>query len=167
MRFNFVDILVAAYLIYGTMRGRIRGFSRELPRAVSVTLAFTTGFGLYRSSERLISGLGHLAGQTSGAVGFVTVVVGAFFLMRQFRGRIRDWAAKRYPDENFQRRAGAAAGFIRTVTISAFVFVLISFLPINLLRRPFTEGSLFGRVVVRVVRPVYELSHRRHSTTSK
>jgi uncharacterized membrane protein required for colicin V production len=167
MRVNFADMLVVAYLIYGTIRGRMRGFSRELPKVVSVTLAFTTGFGLFRSSERLISGLAHAAGQTSGGVGFVTVVVGAFFLMRQFGGRIRDWAAKRYPDENFQRRAGTVAGFIRTMTISAFVFVFISFLPIDLVRQPFTEGSLFGRVVVKLVRPVYDLSHGRHTTTPK
>ena len=163
MRFNFADILVVAYLVYGTIRGRIRGLSRELPRVVSVTLAFTTGFGLYRTSERLIAGLAHVTGQASGAVSFVAVAVGAFFLMRQFRGRIGDWAAKRYADERRQRRAGAAAGFIRTATISAFVFVFISFLPIDLVRRPFTEGSLFGRVVVKLVRPVYALSHGRHS----
>ena len=94
MRVNFADMLVVAYLIYGTIRGRMRGLSRELPKVVSVTSAFTTGFGLYRASERLISELAHVAGQTSGAVGFVTVVVGAFFLMRQFRGRIRDWASE-------------------------------------------------------------------------
>lgn len=165
MSFNFADILVAAYLIYGTFLGRARGLSRELPRVVSVTLAFTTGFGLYRASERLISGLAHMAGQTSGAVSFVAMAIGAFFLMRQFRERIRDWTAKRYPDENLQRRAGAVAGFIRTATMSAFVFVFISFLPIDFLKRPFTEGSLFGRVVVRLVRPMYELSHGWHSTT--
>jgi uncharacterized membrane protein required for colicin V production len=165
MRVNFADLLVVAYLIYGTIRGRIRGFSRELPKVVSVTLAFTTGFGLYRASERLISGLAHAAGHASGGVGFVTVVVGAFFLMRQFSGRIRDWAAKRFTDETFQRRAGAIAGFIRTATISAFVFVFISFLPIDLLRQPFTKGSLFGRVVVKLVRPLYDLSHGRHPAT--
>ena len=165
MKFNLADMLVVAYLIYGTMRGRARGLSRELPKAVGVTLAFTTGFGLYRVSEKLVAGLAQMAGQASGPVSFVTVVVGAFFLMRQFRGRIRDWAAKRYPDENLQRRAGAVAGLIRTVTVSAFIFVFISFLPIDLLRRPFTEGSLFGRVVVKLVRPVYDLSHGRHATS--
>ena len=165
MTVNLADILVVAYLIYGTIRGRLRGLTRELPKVVSATLALTTGFGLYRASERLISRLGHLAGQSSGAVGFVTVTAGAFFLVHQFRSRIRDWAAKRYADETLQRRAGAAAGFIRTTAMSALVFVFISFLPIDWVRRPFTEGSLFGRVVVKVVRPVYDLSHGRHPAT--
>jgi uncharacterized membrane protein required for colicin V production len=160
MRFSLADILVAGYLIYGTIRGRARGFSRELPKVVSVVLAFTTGFGLYRLSERVMAGLAQMAGQTSGAVSFVAVAIGAFFLMRQFRGRIRDWMAKRYPDENLQRRAGAVTGFIRTATVSAFVFAFISFLPVGFIKRPFTEGSLFGRTVVRLVRPVYERSHK-------
>jgi len=164
--FNFADILVVAYLIYGTLRGRARGLSRELPKVISVTLAFTTGFGLYRSSERLLSGLAHMARQASGPVSFVLMAVGGYFVMRHLRGRIHDWAARRYSDENLQRKAGAAAGFIRTATLSAFVFVFISFLPIDFLKRPFTDGSLFGRVVVKGVRPMYELSHGRHSTTS-
>lgn len=160
MRFNLPDILVVAYVIYGMLRGRARGFSRELPKVVSVTLAFTTGFGLYRLSERLMAGLAQMAGQKSGPVSFIVVAIGSFFLLRQFRGRIRDWAAKHYPDENLQKRAGAAAGAVRTVMVSAFVFVFISFMPIGFLREPFTEGSLFGRTVVKLVRPVYEHSHK-------
>jgi uncharacterized membrane protein required for colicin V production len=164
--FNFADILVIAYLIYGTLRGRVRGLSRELPKVISITLAFTTGFGLYRSSERLLSGLAHMAGQASGPVSFLSMAIGGYFVMRHLRGRIHDWAAKRYSDENLQRKAGAAAGLIRTAALSAFVFVFISFLPMGFLKRPFTEGSLFGRVVVKLVRPMYELSHGHHSRTS-
>jgi hypothetical protein len=137
--------------------------SRELPRVISVTSAFTLGFGLYRISERLLGELAHLAGQASGPVTFVGTAVGGFFVMRQFRGRIRDWADQRWTDPNLQRKAGAVAGLIRTATISAFVFVFISFLP-GFVKRPFTEDSFFGRVVVKIVRPLYEFSHGHHST---
>jgi len=100
-----------------------------------------------------------------GAGTFGIVVIGALFLKRQFRGQIRDWATERYTDENLQKKAGAAAGFIRTATISAFIFIFASFAPMDLVRRPFTEGSLFGRTIVKVVRPLYELSHSHHAAT--
>jgi uncharacterized membrane protein required for colicin V production len=159
MKINVIDLLVLFYLAYGANRGRRRGFARELPRAFGSTLAFVSGFGVYRWAGKLLSEASHLAGQTTSGLTFLGIVIGAIMLVRHFRTRIRTWAEAKYPDEGFQKRAGTVAGLIRTLMLSSTVILFISIAPLGFLRKPFTEGSLVGRTLNRWVRPVYETSH--------
>lgn len=156
---NVIDLLVPAYVVYGAIKGRQRGFSRELPKAFGSTLAFVSGFGIYRWTGKLLSEASHLTGQTSGGLTFLAVVIGAITLVRHFPARIRQWAETKYPDETVQKKAGMVAGLIRTLMLSSTVILFMNLAPVGPLREPFTKGSLIGRTLNRWVLPVYEASH--------
>lgn len=159
-RFNVIDLLVLAYVVYGAIRGRYRGFGRELPKATGAVVAFVTGCGFYRWTDRLLAGVSHMTGQTAGPLGFVGVLVVSYVLVQRLKGRICKWAEEKVPDEKMQKRAGAIAGAARTVIIASAIILFVSHLPIGPLRAPFKDGSLLGRTLNRVILPVYEASRQ-------
>jgi uncharacterized membrane protein required for colicin V production len=156
---NFIDLLVPAYVVYGAIRGRQRGLPRELPKAFGTILSFLSGYGVYRWTGKLLSQASQLAGQTTGGLGFIGIVIAVIVLVRHFRTRIRQWAEAKCPDAAAQKKAGMIAGLIRTLTLSSTIILFMSIAPVGPLRAPFKEGSLIGRTLNRWVLPVYETSH--------
>lgn len=157
MHVNLVDLIVLVYLGYGAWRGRRRGLPRELPRLLSGLIVAITGCGLLRWSGRLAGAISQKAGIATGLTGFIGVAIAAFVLWRLFRVRLREWVARRWPDPHLQRRAGLVAGLLRATVLSSLVLVLMSYLPLGPLRVAATEGSLYGRTVIRLARPVESL----------
>ncbi|NQU10253.1 CvpA family protein [bacterium] len=157
MRVNPIDLLVVVYLGYGAWRGRARGLPRELPRLLSDLLVAVTGCGIFRWSERFANAISLKAGLASGLTGFIGVIIAAFLLWRLFRTRLREWVARRWPDPDLQRRAGLVAGLLRATVFSALIVVVVSYLPLGPLRVAATEGSLYGRTILRLARPVEAL----------
>jgi uncharacterized membrane protein required for colicin V production len=154
MKFNIVDILTLAYVGYGAVRGWTRGLSRELPRAAGITLAFVTGWGLYRWTERLLLQTQRFTGQKLGVFGVIGILVASFFLVRHFKGRVQAWADKKFPAEKIQKRGGMAAGALRTFLIAAIVIIFAS----HILRGMFAENSLIGWFLTRFVVPVQKIT---------
>ncbi len=159
MKLNLVDLAVACYLGYGIWRGGRRGFAEELPPLVSLGLVFVLGAGLFTLTERVLSTMSTKMGLVSGPLGFVAVIIGAVVLVRHFRQQLLDWARRKLPDADDQRRWGRCAGGLRTMGVCALVVLSANLIPIGEFRKPLTRGSLFGRVVKWSVEPIHRVLH--------
>lgn len=161
MNWNLIDLVALAYVIWGIFRGYRRGVAAELPSVVGWGVSLFTGSGIYRWTMRGFAQLSDVAGQSFGAAGFVIVLVGSYFLIRQLRRHIRTWAEKRVNEESLQKKLGAAAGGFRALLLSSFLILFLGLLPVGPLREPFTKDSFVGRVLNTVVMPVYEATHHQ------
>jgi hypothetical protein len=150
---GFVDSTTAVYLTWGIAKGRRRGLSVELPRLAGVTLALVSGTGLIHWTERVIGEFNKISGQIAGVLGWSGGLVGSFYVVRQFRERIRQWIENQWADESLQKRAGMAAGFLRTFFISSMIVLFLLHTHFAFLVR----DSMMGRSLVRIVQPVYHI----------
>jgi hypothetical protein len=155
---GLADLVAAGYLAWGVLKGRRRGLTVELPRLIGVTLTLLTGAGLVHWSGRVLGEMNKLVGQAAGVIGWGGCVAGGFFFVRQFRRQMGQWIGKRYADDTLQKRAGMAAGFLRTFFISSMVVLFLIHTPLDFL----VQDSLMGRTVVRIVQPVYHIAEKPH-----
>ncbi|HXI83862.1 MAG TPA: CvpA family protein [Verrucomicrobiae bacterium] len=157
MSFGLADFAAAGYLTWGALKGRRRGLSVELPRFASVTLALVTGAGLARWADHIFEDINKLTGQAAGALGWGGILVGAFYLARQFRAWMGQWITGLLPEETVQKRAGMAAGFLRTLVISSIITICLLHTPLAFLVRDSVMGGL-----ARIVQPVYHVANKPH-----
>src|ERR1017187_1545809 len=157
MSLGLADFVAAGYLAWGTRKGWRRGLSVELPRLASVTLALITGAGLARWTDHAFEEINKLTGQAAGALGWGGILVGAFYLARQFR----DWMGRQItgllPEETVQKRAGMVAGFLRTLVISSIITICVLHTPLAFLVRDSAMGGL-----ARIIQPVYHIAAKPH-----
>jgi uncharacterized membrane protein required for colicin V production len=155
MIFGLADYTAAGYLAWGGLKGRRRGLSVELPRLISVTLALLTGAGLTRWADHALVEFDKLAGHVASVLGWGGSLVGAFYLARQLRARMGRWITDHWPEETMERRAGMAAGFLRTLVISTIITLFFLHTPLAFVVRDSVLGGL-----ARVVQPVYHIANR-------
>jgi uncharacterized membrane protein required for colicin V production len=148
MHFNFVDVIIAAYAWLGAVRGRRNGLAAELPWAISWAVALFTGSGIYRWTSRGLESAGHAAGVTFGLFGFAAVLVAAYLMVRKLRRRIGRLAEMKVSGDQSRRRWGAVAGGLRAFLFCSCLILFFSLLPLGILKKPFTEGSFIGRIVI-------------------
>ncbi len=160
MNYNLLDFLCLAYIGFSLYRGRRNGLAAELPGLVSAVAALVAGGGLFHWSERLVTKTATLTGQATGLGSVVGIMLATIVVWRAGKARIRQWAAARYPDQTTQRHGGMVAGGLRAAGVCALLFLLASTLPVGEFRKPFTRGSLVGRVVMKVIRPAYAAATR-------
>jgi len=156
---GLADLVTAGYLTWGVLKGQRRGLSVELPRLVSVALAFVTGAGLFRWSAHVLGEMNKVGGQMVGALGWSVCLAGSFYAVRWFRARVGERIAKRYPTETLQKRGGMIAGFLRTFFISSMVILVLLHTPLAFL----VGYSVMGRNVVKIVQPVYHIADKPHN----
>jgi hypothetical protein len=156
--FGLADLATAGYLTWGVRKGQRRGLSVELPRLVSVALAFVTGAGLFRWSAHVLGEMNKMGGQVVGAVGWSACLAGSFYAVRWFRARAGERIASRYPTDTLQKRGGMIAGFLRTFCISCMIILILLHTPLAFL----VGYSVMGRNVVKIVQPVYHIADRPH-----
>lgn len=148
---GFVDSVTAGYLTWGVIKGRRRGLSVELPRLAGVTLALFSGTGLLHWIERAIGEFNKITGQIAGILGWGGGLLGSFYVVRLFRERMHRWIETRWADQTLQKRAGMAAGFLRTLLISCTVVLFLLHTHFAFLVRE----SAMGRSLTKIVMPVY------------
>ena len=158
---NLLDPLVVGYVAFSVWRGRTRGFARELPRLISLTLALVAGGGLWHWMEKGLETANQATLKLGGPLAFFVVVGGACLMVWKLRRRIRDWARARVPEPERQRRLGMITGGLRGLALCALVLLLLGAIPIGEFRKPFTRGSFFGRLVHNIVRPAYAAAHHK------
>jgi uncharacterized membrane protein required for colicin V production len=149
------DLGALAYIGFSVWRGRKHGLHRELPATLSILIFALTGTGLYRWAGRAVSEASMLTKQATGIVGFVGLAIGAILLVRQLKKRLRLWAEKRFIAEH-QQLGGAIAGGVRSFVLVALLFLILAHWPLKGLTRPLAESSLLGRVLIKMVLPVYD-----------
>jgi hypothetical protein len=91
----------------------------------------------------------------AGVLGWGGGLAGSFYIVRQFRERMREWIEKRWADQTLQKRAGMAAGFLRTFFISCAIVLFLLHTHFAFLVR----DSTMGRSLVRIVAPVYDIGN--------
>ena len=154
---GLANYVAAGYLTWGGLKGRRRGLSVELPRLASVTLALVTGAGLTRWADHALVEFDKLAGHVASALGWGGSLVGAFYLARLLRARMGRWIRDQFPEETVEKRAGLAAGFLRTLVISAIITLFLLHTPLAFLVRDSMMGDL-----AKIVQPVYHIADKPH-----
>jgi hypothetical protein len=156
MPFNLIDILLAGYIAWGAWRGRQRGLTDESTRVILLLLAILTGYSLARWTGRVLHELSVVTGQLAGPLSALGIMIGAYLLARHLRQRIRQTIAARYPDPSTQQRAGTIAGATRALIIGSTVIVFVGLIPLGPVTKPFSTGSITGRILIRTIVPVYD-----------
>lgn len=136
---------------FGVWRGRRRGLARELPSVLGWTVFFVTGAGLFHWTNKLLIESSQITRQSTGAVSVVVFALIAFQLVRKFRMRLREWAARRFADQ--EARLGAVAGGVRWLIIVTLLLVALGALPCGFIRGSVREYSLWGRLTHRLIWP--------------
>ena len=158
MSIGVLDIVAATYVFYCVRKGRKRHLSRELPSLVGWLVFFITGCGLYKWTGRALLEVNHLTRQSVGVISFLGMAFGTVMIVRRLRAHIGQWAEQKCVAET-QKLAGAIAGGLRSFLIISIVLLTFAHWPLHFLTRPFAEGSLLGRSLVKFVLPVYEKTH--------
>ena len=153
-----IDLLVLAYIAFAAWRGRKRGLVVELPMAASSAIFFVTGCGLFNWMYRGLSKASALTGQSLGVFTFVGLIVASYILWRTLTARLGK-AAGKYVTEHRHRLAGGSAGGVRALVLASTLLLILVHWPLHAFTRGLAEGSLFGRVLVRWVLPVYGKTH--------
>ncbi len=156
MDFNLLDILLLLYIGYSVYRGYSHGLAAEVPRLINVLMPVLAGYGLNRWMGWALKDVTHLFGLNTHAPGVLTVMFVAWWLVRQFRVRLRTWVEQRFFDETLQRRGGAIVRGVRALVLGSTIIVFVGLLPIGFPGRPFSHGSFVGRNLIRYVVPLYE-----------
>jgi uncharacterized membrane protein required for colicin V production len=168
MSFNLIDLILAGYIGWGIWRGRRRGLTTEATRTILLLLAVLTGYGLARWTGKALGQLATVTGQGTGPLGVLGVMIATYVLARHFRRQLQTRIAKRFPDEQIQRKGGATAGGIRALVLGSTLVVLIGLMPLGVLSKPFNSGSLVGRNLRRYVVPAYQaVTHRQDHGTDQ
>lgn len=155
MRWNVLDVLVVVVAVVRFWRGRKRGFAAELPATLSVWAALLVGGGLFHWSERMVTSAAALSGHARGLIGMAGLFIATILVWRKTRAAIRKWGERLLPASDQQRRWGGWVALAHAIGVCALLFLLGSTIPIGEFRKPFTRGSAFGRVVMKVIRPAY------------
>lgn len=147
---NVVDLLAAASVAGGALRGRKRGLADEAYRLLRVGISFAAGCGLYGFVSDLLGKVLSLGGDVSGPMGFIATMGGTWSVLRLLRQKLQSLV-----DAHLARHAavgGAVAGGIR-----AFVWVLAILSAFHLAgsapgREQLSEKSLAGQIAGWVVK---------------
>ena len=128
--FNFVDLAVGLYLVWGLIRGLRRGLSRELARLLTMLVALGAGWKLYRPLGEKIAEATRLTEQGSHLMAFVLGLLAAGFAMVALR-----WILKNLAEFSFkghlERLGGALAGMVRCGMMAIAVIIVCSLCPIR------------------------------------
>lgn len=147
---NIIDLISAAYVAFGAIRGRKRGMADEAYRLLRIGVSFLAGCGLYGLVSDLLKQVLAMGGDVSGPVGFVAIMAGAWSLLRFARKRLTAWIALRFASH--ASLGGAIAGGLRTaVWVLSLVsaFHLAGSAPGH---EQVAEQSLVGRIAGWVVK---------------
>lgn len=127
---QWVDYLLAAYLLWGTWRGYRRRVGRELQALIKLLLllAWLWGFGAFSWLRDLFDGA---ISQVPIPPGMLTSLLGllaAFYLLYLLRNRLAGAIEARI-SRTKARASGALAGLLRTAAGSSFLLLLFGQLP--------------------------------------
>lgn len=135
MNLSWLEILAAAYLLWGGIRGNKRGLAFELDNLIgaALALAFLLGFNFhfeFRQALIVIVGLGQ---QSLGLLGSIAVYIAGRALVRIFRNRFKTWI-KRHWSARKNKIWGAISGTLRSAVIIALIMVFTNNDPVSYVR---------------------------------
>jgi len=154
-QFNIVDVAVLIVILLGTIRGYVKGLSRELAGLLSAAFALFAGWYLYRPAGEAIANATRLSGHAAYTLAFfLLLVVGylAMHLLRFLLKAIMEFSFK----PGIERIGGILAGFTRITVFCAALLLLMGLWPNPYIHRLFAEDSLFGRAAFSYLGPVYD-----------
>ncbi len=150
----FVDVLSAAGVVTGAVRGRSRKLCGELSRLAEIGVAFLIGCGAFQWVGAALSNLTSMSGESSGAAGFVLTFFGSWFGYRMIRrvvakkGRhlLRDWLDSKI-SEPVDRVGGAVAGGVMAGVLAMVGVGAAYLVPSDALEKRLSEDSFVGKAV--------------------
>jgi uncharacterized membrane protein required for colicin V production len=152
--FNVVDIVALVIVVYGMVRGWMRGLSGELARLIGLGTAVVAGWLFYLPFSDRIAEFTRLSLKASGLTAFVVLFLAAGFAMVLLRWCLRNIAEFKFKPP-FEQIGGLIAGGLRCLCILITVILVATLSPSGYLQRIFGEESALGRTVTHVLLPAY------------
>lgn len=152
---NLIDLAVAVYLIFGMIRGFLRGLSGELARVVSMVVVLALGWQFYRPlGAKLveITRLGEGVAQWAAFLLIVVVAGVAAILLRWILRNLVEFSFK----GAIEKVGGMAAGVVRSGIWVVLAVVAATLSPSEYLGRVFGQESRIGSLIVRSLIPAYQ-----------
>jgi len=146
--FHALDWVLLAWLLYGAIRGGLRGLSGELGRLLA--LVFILGLA-WRCGPRLadiLSGQAGLSASGARALAFSLLLLGGFLLMVLARLMLRRWLAFTFKGA-FERWGGAALGLLGAGLIAMAALMGLAWLPHEGVRAAVTQDARIARTLYR------------------
>lgn len=159
--FNIADLVVFGILLFGLIRGFIKGLSGELAGLISVVVAVAAGRFLYRPLGLYIGERTTLGEPAAYAAAFIVTLLGAYLLMLILRLMLRALMEFSFKGK-IERLGGALAGLLGAAVFAAALLLVLGLWPNDRLHRVFAEDSVIGHAVYTWLGPVYERFSEEH-----
>ncbi len=153
--FNIVDILVVILILFGLIRGYMKGLSGELAGLFSAAVAVVGGWYGYRPLGNYLAENTRLSDSAANAAAFTLALAGAYLLMRILRLVLRSLMEFSFKGK-IEKIGGLLAGGIRMTVVAGALTLLMALLPHEDIHRLVAEESVFGSSVFNTLGPVYE-----------
>lgn len=155
MHISAVDICVMVLLGIGTLRGLVRGLSREIADLFRILGAFLVATLFYAPLGELLFEKSRLSEIASEVTAFLVLLLVAFLLfsmLHHFLSKFMQFAFK----GPLERVGGMLSGLIKAFIVSFVIVMLVSFWPHEAVRSSISESSVFGGWVVGQYPGIYE-----------
>ena len=159
--FNIVDIAVVILILFGLVRGYMKGLSGELAGLLSAAVAVVGGWYGYRPLGNYLAENTRLSDSAANAAAFTLALVGAYLLMRILRLVLRSLMEFSFKGK-IEKIGGLLAGGIRMTVVTGALVLLMALLPHEGTHRLVAEESVFGSSIFNTLGPVYEKMLEEH-----
>lgn len=151
-----VDIAVGAYTLLAVWHGVRRGLASELSRMASMALILLAAWGFYPGLGRLLVEQTRLADQRSAnGLAFLGILAGGYVVFLALRLLLKALLEFKFRGR-LEKIGGAAAGLVRAAMIVMIVVVAVNLRGYGFFYAQVVEHSATGRVLSRVLMPVYD-----------
>lgn len=153
---NWVDIIVAIFLIRGGYIGLTQGFSAELFKTLGTIAATVVSLLYYERAGDWLSSHSFLSLQTGKIVTFLTFFFSlllVFKLVRTFLFKVLHF---QLIGSNLERWGGFSLGLLRSVIFASLFCLVLTMIPVDYIKKSAEEKSFFGPYLKPVAPKVLE-----------
>jgi membrane protein required for colicin V production len=159
MRFNWLDALVALFVIRGMVIGHRRGLSGELIRFLGIVCALYLSFKFYEpGADRLMQ---RVSLERNVAIGFsfagIFIAVALFFYMV---GQTARRAVQLPAIAAFDKLGGAIIGGAKAFLVACVALILLALVRVDAISNAVSQNSFCGPLAISAVPGAYRLAAR-------
>jgi len=155
MRFNWIDAIVAVFVIRGMVIGHRRGLSGELIRFLGIVCALYLSFKFYeQGADRLIQRISLNRNVATGLsfAGIFLAVLLFFYMVNQTVHRVTQLPAIAALD----KAGGTILGGAKALLFACVALILLALVRVEAVSSAVSQNSFFGQLAIYHVPGAYE-----------
>lgn len=159
MKFNWIDLLVALFVIKGMITGHRRGLSGELLRFLGIFIGLILSFKFYEQLAERIMGRFPMDHNVAIGCAFAAIFLAVlffFYMLNQTVHRMTQLP----PLAAVERAGGAVLGGAKALLLAGAVVILLALVKVQAISSAVSEKSFFGPLAISAVPGVYKFAVR-------